>query len=160
VRTVFAYRGTARRLVHRLKFDARSDGLEVLAPALAAAVAELPVDAVVPVPRHWRRIRSQGTDPVHALAHALARRTGLPVFTRVLVRTRAVPPQTGLDLAQRTRNVRGSFRARPGALRGLRVLLLDDVATTGATLAEAERALAEALPWRSLPLALCGTPAL
>ncbi len=160
VRTAFTYRGTALRLIQRLKFESRRDALDVLVPALALRIARLPVDVLVPVPRHWTRIRREGCDPVHDLARALARQSGVPLFGRVLRRARAVPPQTGLGLALRAENVRGSFRAAPRALRGMRVLLFDDVTTTGATLLEAERALAPAEPRRVVPVAVCGTPAL
>jgi predicted amidophosphoribosyltransferase len=97
---------------------------------------------------------------VHALARALARRNGVPLLDRALSRARPTPPQTGLSVAARTRNVAQSFLAASGALRGRRVLLLDDVATTGATLLEAARCLRQASGARRITLvALAGTPA-
>ncbi len=160
VHTAIAYDGTGMELVRRFKFEGRRDALEVLVARLAERVADLRFDAIVPVPRHRARVRSEGSDPVHTLARALARRTGVPLASRALGRARATPPQTGLSISARKANVAGSFRARPNALRGLRVLLLDDVATTGATLVEAARSLRRASGARRITLAaLAGTPA-
>jgi ComF family protein len=160
VATALAYEDTAARLLRRYKFEARRDALPLLVAALADRLAEVRIDVVVPVPRHRARIREQGGDPVHDLARALARYRGLPLCD-ALRRTRATPPQTGLGPAQRRENVRGSFRASGGALRRRRVLLLDDVTTTGATLAEARRALAalgRGRPRGVLRAALAATP--
>jgi predicted amidophosphoribosyltransferase len=122
-------------------------------------VRELDFDAIVPVPRHLARVRSESRDPVHELAHGLARALGAPVLARVLWRARATPPQTGLTISARRANVAGSFAARPLALAGRRVLLLDDVATTGATLIEAARTLRrESRAKRSTLAAVAGTP--
>ena len=116
-------------------------------------------DGIVPVPRHRERIRGEGSDPVFVLARALGRRIGRPVLDRVLWRSRLTPPQTGRDLRARRANVGGSFTVRPAALRGRRVLLLDDVTTTGATLAEARRTLRAARPRGVIAAALAATPA-
>lgn len=163
VRTALAYEGTAARLIQRYKFEGRADALAVLLEPLAERVRELHFDGIVAVPRHRSRVREQRGDPVHGLAGALARRCGRPHWTRALRRTRATPPQTGLGHAERRRNVRGSFAAAGPVLRGRSVLLLDDVTTTGATLAEARRALrarGSRGPRRVLPVALAATPLL
>jgi ComF family protein len=161
VHTAIAYRETGLTLLRRFKFEARRDALEVLVERLAERVRELRFDAIVPIPRHAARVRSEGSDPVFTLAHALARRTGAPVFDRALGRARFTPPQTGLSIAARRANVAASFRVRPRGLAGRRVLLLDDVATTGATLHEAARALRTASGARRITLAaLAGTEAL
>ncbi len=157
--TVFAYERTARILVQRWKFQGRRDALRVLVEPLAQRARELAADGIVAIPRHWRRIRDQQSDPAFALARALGRRLGLPVWDRILTRTRAVAPQTGRTLRERQGNVRDSFRVRSDALRGRRVLLLDDVATTGATLREAQAQLWRRAKPRSItPIALAGTP--
>ena len=166
VATALAYEDTAARLLRRYKFELRRDALPLLVEALADRLAGLRFDIVVPVPRHRLRIREQGGDPVHDLARALARHCGRPLRD-ALRRTRPTPPQTGLGPAQRRENVRGSFRALrnhgdPGdggdGLRGRRVLLLDDITTTGATLDEARRALRRARPRGVLRAALAATP--
>jgi ComF family protein len=159
VHTAIAYDGNGMELVRRFKFEGRRDALAVLLNRLAARVRELRFDAIVPVPRHIARVRREGSDPVFTLARALARRSGVPLAGSALARARVTPPQTGLSIAARRANVAASFRARPGSLAGLRVLLLDDVATTGATLVEAARSLRLSSGARRITLAaLAGTP--
>jgi ComF family protein len=161
VRTALAYDGTGARLVQRFKFEGRRDALDILIEPLVERVRELHVDSIVPVPRHQQRVRELGADPVYELARALARRVKLPLRQDVLLRSRPTRPQTGLPPRARRTNVAGSFAARPGALRGRRALLLDDVITTGATLSAAAAELRRSAGPRSVvPLALAGTPTL
>lgn len=101
-------------------------------------------DAIVPVPLHWLKYLTRGFDHTQALARDLSRRTGVPVL-RALRKVKRTPAQAGLTRARRRDNVRGAFAARHGAdLRGLNVLLLDDVFTTGATANAAATALKKA----------------
>lgn len=158
VRTAFAYEGAGLELVRRFKFEGRRDALDVICALLFARIERLPFDVIVPVPRHRKRVRSLGADPVYELARALARATRRPLMAGVLRRSRPTLPQTGLSVGSRRRNVAGSFaasRALPD-----RVLLLDDVATTGATLAQAARTLRASGATRLLQVAAAGTPAL
>jgi ComF family protein len=108
----------------------------LIAGALAYAGA---IDVVVPMPLHASKLRSRGWNPSLVLARPVARALGVPLRPLWLSRTRATRVQAGLSSAERLRNVYGAFRAR--AVPGCRVLLIDDVRTTGATLAEAARAL-------------------
>lgn len=161
VHTAIAYEGTGLELVRRFKFDGRRDARELLVAWLLERVRPLAFDVIVPLPRHVARVRSEGCDPVHELAKQLGRATGAALAERALRRARPAPPQTGLSLAARRANVAGSFAAEAGALAGRRVLLLDDVATTGATLAEAARALRRASGAKRITLAaVAGTPAM
>ncbi|MGH9750070.1 MAG: ComF family protein, partial [Candidatus Polarisedimenticolia bacterium] len=101
-------------------------------------------DVVVPVPLHfWRRYR-RGFNQSQILAQALARHLGLPVAPRLLARPRAGRRQVGLGRAERLRALAGCFVAPAGKTRGLRVLLVDDVMTTGATLQACAAALRRA----------------
>jgi ComF family protein len=91
------------------------------------------IQAVVPVPLHWRRQWRRGFNQARVLAEAVGRAHGLSVLTRALARARATPEQSG-DGEARRRNVRGAFVVRQGrGLAGTRLLLVDDVFTTGAT---------------------------
>lgn len=160
VHTAIAYEAVGLELVRRFKFEGRHDARAVLAAWLAARAVELRFDAIVPIPRHVARVRTEGRDPVFELARLLARASGARLFARALARARPTSPQTGLSVAARRANVAGTFAARPHALAGRRVLLLDDVATTGATLAEAARALRrESGAKRIVLAAVAGTPA-
>ena len=98
------------------------------------------VDAVVPVPLHWRRRRARGYDQAALLARPVSNALGVPALLRGLRRVRNTPSQVDLPHAQRQRNLVGAFA--PWRLRGVgRVLLVDDVRTTGATLRSASEAL-------------------
>lgn len=100
------------------------------------------IDAVVPVPMHWLRRITRGASAADTIAAAVARGLGLP-SRRMLGRWRATRRQNACAVGERPANVRGAFRAR-GRPAGRRLLLVDDVSTTGATLAECRRVLVEA----------------
>ena len=102
-------------------------------------------DAVTSVPLYPKRERERGYNQAALLGEALARRVGIPFRRRLLGRRRATATQTHLTAAQRVHNVRGVFSvAWPGRVRGARIVLVDDVMTTGATVNECARALQEA----------------
>ena len=104
-------------------------------------------DVIVPVPLHRRRLWWRRFNQSAALAGALARQSGKPFAPLALARIRMTEQQVGLTLSQRDRNVRGAFRVpleRKGEIAGKRVLLVDDVYTTGATVKAATRALTRA----------------
>ena len=112
---------------------------------LAQGLAEAPRPAaLVPVPLHHRRLRQRGYDQALELARPLARALDLPLLAGHLQRHRATVPQSELDAAARRRNVRGAFGVADGTALPRHVALVDDVMTTGATLAEAARALRRA----------------
>jgi ComF family protein len=144
VRAAGAHAGPLRAAIRRLKYG----GEPGLATDLGALVAlELArdlargviVDAVVPVPLHASRAATRGYDQAALLARAIAAHTGIALRTP-LHRIRGSRPQVELDRAARAANIRGAFVAEAGSLRGLRVALVDDVATTGATLMDAAAA--------------------
>ena len=103
----------------------------------------MPADIVVPVPLHANRLRQRGYNQAALLAREMAYRVGLPVDEGTLVRHRATAPQVELDAGQRKENVRGAFNCSRSALAGMRVLLIDDACTTGATLDACAIALCE-----------------
>jgi len=129
-----SYEGTLRELIHLFKYG----GIKTLARPLGDLLAlALPrdqqFDIVVPMPLHWRRRWRRGFNQSSLLARLTARRCGIPMLHAVR-RTRSTATQAGLTNARRRENVSGAFRVTKGpAVRGRRVLLIDDVMTTGAT---------------------------
>jgi ComF family protein len=139
------YQGNLRRLIHLLKYD----GMRPLADMLAercATQADLRehADLVVPTPLHWTKRLERGFNQSLLLARAAARRHSLPCVPEALRRKRATPPQAGLSGVQRRASLRGAFEANRGLVQGKRILLVDDVVTTGATLESCARALRKA----------------
>lgn len=142
------YDDALRESVLRMKTAAN----EPLAAAVTSWMArhcegllrEQAADCVVPVPMHWRRRWLHGTNSAETIADVLARELRLPL-RRVLVRTRHTEPQGPLSPRQRRQNVKGVFAVgRFRRLRGCRILLVDDILTTGATCHEASKVLRKA----------------
>jgi ComF family protein len=138
--------GPLREAIHEFKYR----DVTVLAGPLGYLMAlawpdlaprELELDAIVPVPLHPKRERERGYNQATLLARELGAHLGRPVTENVLHRTRATAPQVDLNPHERRANVQGAFRCVDQRLGGRRVLLVDDVCTTGATLEAAAAAL-------------------
>src|SRR6058998_198614 len=144
IRAAGAHAGPLRAAVRRLKYGGEPGLAEDLGSLVALELARdlargVTIDAIVPVPLHRSRADARGYDQAALLARAVAVRTGVPLRPS-LHRIRASRPQVELDRVARAANIRGAFVAEGGSLRGLRVALVDDVATTGATLGDAAAA--------------------
>lgn len=142
-RAAAPYAGTVRDALHAFKFDGRRALAGPLAELLVEQCAgRLPgaVDALVPVPLAPDREHARGFNQAALLAGRVAPALGAPVRVRWLTRVRPTPPQTELTGRERRTNVRDAFRA-DAAVAGRRVLLVDDILTTGATAGECARAL-------------------
>lgn len=139
-------RGVVRDLVHRLKYHRAHHLRHQLAAWLLDGMADPriaaePCDALVPVPLHPARARWRRFNQAEVLCHTLGARSGLPVLD-CLRRTRFTTTQTRLDREERMENLRGAFKLRHHArVQGKRLLLLDDVLTTGCTVDECARVL-------------------
>ena len=137
--------GPLRRAIHRYKYQGERGLAAELGDLVAACVAGdlargVALDVVVPAVLHVERARARGYDQAALLAAAVASRVALPLRAP-LRRIRLAKPQVRLDRSARVANMRNAFVSEAGSLRGLGVALVDDVATTGATLASAAGAL-------------------
>ncbi len=134
------YAGILRACIHALKYDGVTRLAQPLGQLLARTYSmhHLQADLMVPVPLHSERQRQRGYNHALLLATACSRLTGIPVNEKLVERQRATKAQVGLTLQARRQNVEGAFRCAPaslhGPLAGRRVLLIDDVCTTGATI--------------------------
>jgi ComF family protein len=136
-------------VIRGFKFLGRRNLAGLLAPLLARVFHDTwtaeEFDLIVPIPLHARRKRERGYNQSELLARSLAGLVAVPCAKNVLVRTRPTLPQVGLSDARRLENVRGAFRCpNPVRAAGKRILLIDDVMTTGATAGSAARALLDA----------------
>lgn len=149
IRAVMAYGETSRRLVAGFKYRDRTEGGPAFAGWMSRAGTGLLAEAelILPVPLHWTRLFTRRYNQAALLAQQLGRAAERPVSLTALRRTRRTPPQVRLSAAGRQRNVSGAFAVRPAeraAVEGRRVLLVDDVFTTGATLSACAKALRRA----------------
>lgn len=148
-RAAVRYDDVARALVHRLKYGDRIDLAPMMGRWMARAGRELLTDAdgLIPVPLHWRRLWARRFNQSAALAGAISGISGVPVLHGALKRVRATPQQVGLSQAQRADNVQGAFRVDAdgkAAVAGRRLVLIDDVLTSGATVDTCARSLLRA----------------
>jgi ComF family protein len=145
-RAVARYDDTARLVVHRLKYSDRLDLARALGPMMARAGAELAAecDVIVPVPLHRARLWWRRFNQAMELARIVGTLHDKPCDPALLARVKRTRPQVGLSRNQRGDNLQGAFKVPVEArarLKGKRVLLVDDVLTTGATANAASRAL-------------------
>jgi len=145
LRSVFPFRDWVRDSIHRLKYDGERARAPMLADQLAHIADELrDVDGLVPVPIHKTRLRTRGFNQAELLAMHISRLQGIPVM-RVLDRTIDRGSQVGRSGQDRWHAVDGAFTCvDPAAVRNQRLVIIDDVITTGATVATCAIALADA----------------
>lgn len=148
-RAAVRYDEVARALVHAFKYGDRLDLAPTMGGWMARAGRELldDADAIVPVPLHWRRFWARRFNQSAELARVVSRISGIAVEFEALSRVKATAQQVGLTRSERASNVQGAFRvpepARP-RIAGKRIVLIDDVLTSGATVDACARALLQA----------------
>ncbi len=148
-RAAVRYDDVARALVLAFKFGDRLDLAPMMGRWMARAGRELlaDADALLPVPLHWRRLWARRFNQAAALAGAISNIAGVPVLHGGIKRVRATPQQVGLSKSERADNVQGAFRVVPeekALIAGKRLVLIDDVLTSGATVDTCARALLRA----------------
>ena len=148
-RAAVRFDDVSRTLVHAFKYGDRLDLGATLGRWMAAAGGDVlaGADALVPVPLHWRRLWARRFNQSAALAQAISAASGVPVAHEALKRAKATQQQVGLSQAERARNVQGAFRVPEGGrihVAGRRLVLIDDVLTSGATVDVCARALLRA----------------
>jgi ComF family protein len=148
-RAAVRYDEVARTLVHALKYGDRLDLAPTMGRWMANAGRQLvaEADALVPVPLHWRRLWARRFNQSALLAETIAKANGRTVAHGALKRVKATPQQVGLGKSERAQNVQGAFRVPAdgkAAVVGRKLVLVDDVLTSGATVDACARALLRA----------------
>ncbi len=160
IRSVALFLGPLRQGIHRFKYE-RLAGLAAPFGAMLAdywRAKQLTADWLIPVPLHPSRERDRGYNQSNLLAQRLAAQVGIPVSAKGLRRTRATAVQMELNAAQRKENVSGAFACADERVRGARVVIIDDVCTTGATLEACAVALLKTGAASVMGLTLARTP--
>lgn len=144
VHAPFRYAAPIDRLIQGAKYHGRFDWLDLLGRRLSDRIRTRAdtIDAIMPVPLHRSRLRERGYNQSLELARPLSKRLGIPLSLDV-ERVRATAPQKAMSRPERRRNMRGAFAAR-GEFNGLRVAVVDDVMTSGATVDAVARCLRQA----------------
>ncbi|MGI8923105.1 MAG: ComF family protein [Fimbriimonadales bacterium] len=141
LRSAVDYEGVAGLAVRLLKFSRNMELAVPMARKMAACPMPLSVDYIVPVPTHWSRRAQRGFNQAEELAHGLGSIDG-QTRTELLIRHKATPPQARARGRQRKESLRGAFSSKP--CPGVKVLLIDDVVTSGGTLEACAEALKSA----------------
>lgn len=138
----FPYEGAAKELIHCLKYTFVRDAAKVLGPYMAALLKEDSFDALVPVPLYPKRLMERGFNQAELLAQAVGEQKNIPVLP-ALERLRETGQQAKLEKERRIKNMEDAFQTCK-KVRGMRLLVVDDVCTTGATARACIRALSGA----------------
>jgi len=146
----FIAEGITQSIIHHFKYADMPNLAVVIGKKLTTRLPEMEYDMIVPIPLHGTRLGERGYNQSEKLAEGISSVLNIPIAKKHLVkRTRQTPSQTGLTLEERQKNMQGAFALTDKgkeALRGRKILLVDDVMTTGATMASATEAILEAKP--------------
>lgn len=146
----FIAEGITQSIIHHFKYADMPNLAVVIGKELTTRLPEMEYDMIVPIPLHGTRLGERGYNQSEKLAEGISSVLNIPIAKKHLVkRTRQTPSQTGLTLEERQKNMEGAFALTEKgkeALRGKSILLVDDVMTTGATMASACEAIVDAKP--------------
>jgi competence protein ComFC len=146
----FVAEGVTQSIIHHFKYADMPNLAVVIGKELTTRLPEMSYDVIVPIPLHGTRLGERGYNQSEKLAEGISSVLGIPIAKKHLVkRTRQTPSQTGLTLEERQKNMEGAFALTEKgkeALQGKRILLVDDVMTTGATMASATEAIVTSKP--------------
>lgn len=148
-RSAYLYQGNCREMIHQFKYGGKAQLrrplAQLMAEQLSSFVSDAAVDLMIPVPLHKKRLQSRGFNQAVLLGESLSRIWQIPLSRQGLIRTRVTKPQVELSHDERINNIKGAFKLHPSVdIAGKRILLLDDVYTTGSTLNECARELIKA----------------
>jgi len=160
IRSVALFLGPLRQGIHRFKYEKLASLADPFGVMLADywCAKQLAADWLIPVPLHPSRERNRGYNQSNLLAQRLAAQVGIPLISKGLRRTRATAVQMELNATQRKENVFGAFACEDERVRGTRVVIIDDVCTTGATLEACAAALLKTGAASVMGLTLARTP--
>lgn len=155
--SAFHHREQARELVHLLKYQGDFEAARLLGEAMALVLIQsgLHVEVLLPVPMHPVRLRQRGYNQAEQLARQVSHHTGIPLFTNGLYREGSLQTQVHRTRAERLTALTDVFWADETVVQGRRVLLIDDVLTTGATAGACAKALTDAGAGRITVLTAC-----
>jgi ComF family protein len=144
--SLFPYQPPLKEAITLFKYRGKLSLTQPLAQAMVEALPALPtLDAIIPVPLHPQRLREREYNQSLLLANRLSHHLGIPLFLACLLRIRPTVPQTSLSRKERLTNLRRAFSVpKPARIQGKRILLVDDVLTTGTTLHECAKTLRRA----------------
>jgi len=147
-RAVFSYQGALKHSLYRFKYDNKREYSRFYASAMNAFlgrwIMEQQIDCIVPVPLHASRQKQRGYNQAELLAYRLGEYTGIPVVPELLARTKKTEALKNLSGSERRENLKHAFTARKFSGKDVRILLVDDIYTTGSTLDAAAEALQRA----------------
>lgn len=147
-KAVFCYQGPVRDMLYRYKYSNRRDYTEFFAQEAermyAGWIKQCAVEAIVPIPLSKKKKRRRGYNQAEIFAKRLAELNGLPCITKLLIRTRDTAPQKQLSVQERKNNLKNAFKITENIVKLSRVLLVDDIYTTGSTIDAAALALKQA----------------
>lgn len=144
--SVYLFEGSLSEAIYKFKYAGKTSLFRPLGDLFKEHnILNLEYDAIIPVPLHISRLRERGFNQSQMIAARLEKKLKKKIAPFIVKRTRPTSPQAGMNREERIKNIRGAFKIRKGVnVKGMRLLLIDDVFTTGATTSECSKVLKSA----------------